>query len=330
MGNSVACDIGVAFIEITIKLDGPEKPFENAKSFHYPPQNCTFYFIRYLKSEIHHFKTSEIYSQIPSSITPIIVCGINYDSFYDTLPQIFNCDFARSSKSNYTALALNFLWQSSPMSFYEYDMINPPLPDGSVTVRQEDYARKIASFEEFYPYLLVNVKSGVSMYLVTSPVNFEKIGGSCLGLNSIWALLKSDENASFDATFDHVLDGNSTNVDMTVGDIYGCRYSFLPEKLTASTCGKLKDDPSYSSKDLTKSLLFMLLFNLGQIAGMHCFDLKVNKMIVIGSVFLNEGIEKLMRFTFNYYSKNILKLYFCDYSQYLRAFGVILQKNLLI
>ena len=62
--------------------------------------------------------------------------------------------------------------------------------------------------------------------------------------------MKCHEIENADDLFEEILTGNNANVDMTVGDIYGCGYLNLPEKLTASTCGKLKDHSNYSIKDL--------------------------------------------------------------------------------
>lgn len=71
--------------------------------------------------------------------------------------------------------------------------------------------------------------------------------------------------------------GDNKNVDMLVGDIYGTDYSRVGLKSTtiASSCGKVfrktsrKEGESVDKpnpNDLSKSLLFMVSNNIGQIA----------------------------------------------------------------
>jgi len=81
---------------------------------------------------------------------------------------------------------------------------------------------KVIDEEELYPYILVNIGSGVSIIKVTEDGKLERIGGSSLGGGTLWGLLSLLTSAQ---TFDEMLElskkGNNDNVDMLVGDIYG-------------------------------------------------------------------------------------------------------------
>lgn len=93
-----------------------------------------------------------------------------------------------------------------------------------------------------YPYLLVNIGSGVSMIKVSGPRQYERIGGTSLGGGTLWGLLSLLTGAR---TFDEMLhmadQGDNTAVDMLVGDIYGTDYSKIGLKSTtiASSFGKV-------------------------------------------------------------------------------------------
>ena len=69
--------------------------------------------------------------------------------------------------------------------------------------------------------------------------------------------------------------GDNSHVDMLVGDIYGQDYSKLGLKSTmiASTFGKVfkkgQTKASFSSEDISKSLLYAMSNNIGQIAYMN-------------------------------------------------------------
>ena len=77
-----------------------------------------------------------------------------------------------------------------------------------------------------FPYLLVNIGSGVSIIKVSGPGQgqFERVSGTNLGGGTFWGLCRLLTGAtSFDEMLELSSQGNSANVDMLVGDIYGGR-----------------------------------------------------------------------------------------------------------
>jgi type II pantothenate kinase len=95
---------------------------------------------------------------------------------------------------------------------------------------------------DVYPYLLVNIGSGVSMIKVSGPKQHERVGGTHLGGGTFWGLMSLLTGSR---TFDDMLAmadrGDNSGVDMLVGDIYGMDYSKIGLKSTAiaSTFGKV-------------------------------------------------------------------------------------------
>lgn len=95
---------------------------------------------------------------------------------------------------------------------------------------------------DVYPYLLVNIGSGVSMIKVSGPGQFQRVGGTHLGGGTFWGLMSLLTGAR---TFDDMLamadNGDNSGVDMLVGDIYGMDYNKIGLKSTAiaSTFGKV-------------------------------------------------------------------------------------------
>lgn len=95
---------------------------------------------------------------------------------------------------------------------------------------------------DVYPYLLVNIGSGVSMIKVSGPKQFQRVGGTHLGGGTFWGIMSLLTGAR---TFDDMLAmadrGDNSGVDMLVGDIYGMDYSKIGLKSTAiaSTFGKV-------------------------------------------------------------------------------------------
>lgn len=97
-----------------------------------------------------------------------------------------------------------------------------------------------------FPYLLVNIGSGVSVLKVTGHGKFERISGSALGGGTFWGLSRLLLNCS---TFDDVIKltnrGDHERVDMLVGDIYGGAYASLDldAGVIASSFGKVTMSP---------------------------------------------------------------------------------------
>lgn len=144
---------------------------------------------------------------------------------------------------------------------------------------------------EVYPYLLVNIGSGVSMIKVSGPKEFQRVGGTHLGGGTFWGIISLLTGAR---TFDDMLAmadrGDNSGVDMLVGDIYGVDYSKIGLKSTtiASTFGKVfrlksaaernekdgegegEDDAEYqpngdvkfSHEDMSRSLLYAIRYAL--------------------------------------------------------------------
>jgi hypothetical protein len=92
-----------------------------------------------------------------------------------------------------------------------------------------------------YPYLLVNVGSGVSFILVRSEHSWERVSGTSLGGGTFFGLANLiTGETSFDRMLDSAEGGNNANVDLTVGDIYGGDYQKFGLKAStiAATFGK--------------------------------------------------------------------------------------------
>ena len=76
-----------------------------------------------------------------------------------------------------------------------------------------------------YPYIIVNIGSGVSILLIESAKKVRRIGGTSVGGGTFLGLSSLLANAE---SFEHALalaeKGDSTRVDKLVKDIYGGNY----------------------------------------------------------------------------------------------------------
>jgi type II pantothenate kinase len=92
-----------------------------------------------------------------------------------------------------------------------------------------------------FPFLVVNIGSGVSIINVTSPSSFKRVSGTAVGGATYYGLCKLLLRCR---TFDEAMDlaelGDSRNVNLTVQDIYGGSYESagLSGEVTASFFGR--------------------------------------------------------------------------------------------
>jgi type II pantothenate kinase len=231
-----------------------------------------------------------------------------------------------------------------------------------------------------YPYLLVNIGSGVSMIKVSGPRDFVRVGGTSLGGGTLWGLLSLLTGArNFEEMLAMAERGDNTAVDMLVGDIYGSDYGKIGLKATtiASSFGKVyrmkrqaereaedhgglangyhirhsspSSSPSPSSQshdpespelesessgihfrpeDISRSLLYAISNNIGQIAYLHAEKHNCSH-IYFGGSFIGGHWQTMatLSYAIKFWSKGAKKAYFLRHEGYLGAVGAFLKRQ---
>ncbi|XP_069676632.1 4'-phosphopantetheine phosphatase isoform X2 [Periplaneta americana] len=189
-----------------------------------------------------------------------------------------------------------------------------------------------------FPYLLVNIGSGVSIMKVESEDSYERIGGTATGGGTFWGLGSLLTKAKgFDELLELAEKGDHRNVDMLVRDIYGGDYKTLglPGDLIASSFGKAmhnhKDrnfnaDTQFSEADLARSLLFTISNDVGQVASLYAMMHKLNKVYFGGYFLRNHPLSMhTVSFSINYWSRGQVQALFLRHEGYLGAIGAFLK-----
>ncbi|SCU98794.1 LAME_0G00584g1_1 [Lachancea meyersii CBS 8951] len=207
-----------------------------------------------------------------------------------------------------------------------------------------------------YPYMLVNIGSGVSILKVDSPAQFTRVGGSSLGGGTLWGLLSLITGAK---TYDEMLSwahgGDNTHVDMLVGDIYGSNYGKIGLKSThiASSFGKVFQraattttqidsvphsndsetstdniqlrNRKFNNSDISKSLLYAISNNIGQIAYLQA---KIHNVpnIYFGGSYIRGHLMTMntLSYAINFWSGGEKQAFFLRHEGYLGAMGAFL------
>jgi type II pantothenate kinase len=219
---------------------------------------------------------------------------------------------------------------------------------------------------DIYPYLLVNIGSGVSMIKVSGPRQYERIGGTSLGGGTLWGLLSLLTGArNFDDMLKLAATGDNSTVDLLVGDIYGTAYNKIGLKSThiASSFGKvykqkraaerdaedgcngdykhrseheLVDGSSelphgsslFKPEDISRSLLYAVSNNIGQIAYLHAEKHNLPH-IYFGGSFIGGHSQTMntLSYAIKFWSKGSKQAYFLRHEGYLGAVGAFLKRQ---
>lgn len=269
--------------------------------------------------------------------------------FYDKIRAALGIDVSREDEMQCLMIGLDFFITEIPREVFTYSETDPM---HFVTPR-----------ETIYPYLLVNIGSGVSMLKITGPRTYERVGGTSLGGGTLWGLLSLLTDAtSFDEMLDLAGQGDNAKVDMLVGDIYGQDYGKIGLKNTAiaSSFGKIyrkkleahqaeptttnaeetqdtatepqtngkKNRVGFNDSDISRSLLYAVSNNIGQIAYLQSQLHNLND-IYFGGTFIRGHRQTIntLSYAIKFWSKGSKQAYFLRHEGYLGAVGAFLRRQ---
>ncbi|XP_078587675.1 pantothenate kinase 3-like [Branchiostoma floridae x Branchiostoma japonicum] len=198
---------------------------------------------------------------------------------------------------------------------------------------REDLCEKMPfDFRNPYPYIVVNIGSGVSILAVYSQDDYKRISGTSLGGGTflgLCCLLTGCD--TFEDAIEMAANGNSTNVDKLVKDIYGGDYTrfALSGETVASSFGNMhiKERREAASKeDLARATLVTITNNIGSIARMCALTEKIERVVFVGNFLrVNPISMKLLADAMDFWSSGQLKALFLEHEGYFGAVGALLQ-----
>ncbi|XP_027354060.1 pantothenate kinase 2-like isoform X1 [Abrus precatorius] len=186
---------------------------------------------------------------------------------------------------------------------------------------------------DLFPYLLVNIGSGVSMIKVDGDGKFERISGTNVGGGTYWGLGRLlTKCKSFDELLELSQKGDNRTIDMLVGDIYGgLDYNKigLSAATIASSFGKTisekKELEEYRPEDISLSLLRMISYNIGQISYLNALRFRL-KRIFFGGFFIRGHAYTMdtISFAVHFWSNGEAQAMFLRHEGFLGALGAFM------
>ncbi|ROW10124.1 hypothetical protein VMCG_02091 [Cytospora schulzeri] len=324
-------------------------------------------FMRHLKEEQQTLNGSH-----PTQLTVMATGGGAY-KYYDKIREVLGVDVIREDEMECLIIGLDFFITEIPREVFTYSETDP--------------MHFASPGDNIYPYLLVNIGSGVSMLKVSGPREYQRVGGTSLGGGTLWGLLSMLTGAgSFDEMLDNAAHGDNANVDMLVGDIYGTDYGKIGLKNTtiASSFGKVfkmkreaedeaedmgglsngdienarqqrqqqqsqqqkpssssssstprpppppppADTARFSSADVSRSLLYAISNNIGQLAFLQS-QVHGLESIYFGGSFIRGHPQTMntLSYAIKFWSGGAKQAYFLRHEGYLGSVGAFLKRQ---
>lgn len=237
------------------KVDGN---IARALSVHVPELKGTLHFFAFETRNIHQLvrfiRTHWANDRAPNPEDHRLIRATGGGSYKyaSTFMEEIGVQLVRLDEMSCTVAGLNFLLTTVNNEVYMYIPKHPSAgaaPSPGPAADFDRTTRFVDTTHNPFPYLLVNIGSGVSILKVTGHDTFERVSGSSLGGGTFWGLARMLLDC---ATFDDVIslthDGDNANVDMLVGDIYGGSYASLglDASIIAASFGKatMRNDSS--------------------------------------------------------------------------------------
>lgn len=257
-------------------------------------------------------------------IKSIMATGGGAHKFYDILNTNFaDLNIHKKDEMKSLIFGLNFFINLKQNEIFTYSDTQ-----GKSYLQNDN--RKEHENEEI---MLVNIGSGVSMLkLNMKNLQYERVGGSSLGGGTLWGLLTLITGISdYDEMLRLASNGDNSNVDMLVGDIYGTAYDAIGLKSTAiaSSMAKIykKPETDFSYGDISKSLLYTVSNNIGQISYLQAKIHNVSKIFFAGSYIRGHLMTmNTLDYAINFWSKNEKSAFFIEHESYLGAMGALISE----
>ncbi|XP_076250494.1 pantothenate kinase 3 fbl isoform X1 [Rhynchophorus ferrugineus] len=282
----------------------------------------SLHFIRFPTSKMKNFLVLANQKGMAKLVTTVCATGGGAYKFEDDFKREVNMKLAKYDEFESLLKGLLYVDKNNLTECYYWSN-----PTDETKCSKEKY-----DFSSPYPFLLVNIGSGVSVLAVNSATEYKRVSGTSLGGGTFLGLccLLTGCN-TFEEAIGLAAEGDHTNVDKLVRDIYGGDYTKfgLPGDLVASSFGQMnsRDRRSkVSRQDLARATLVTITNNIGSIARMCAIQEKVEKVVFIGNFLrVNPIAMKLLAYAMEYWSNGSMKALFLEHEGYFGAVGCLLQ-----
>jgi len=291
--------------------------------FSYRIKGGTLHFIKFETRRMHAFLDLVSQNALAQHLESVTITGGGAHKYESLFEEILRVKIVKPDEMECLVLGVHFLIRTAVRQLFYFNNTN----------FSEEIEKVHVSVNEFRePFLLVNIGSGVSILRIDGPDQYKRVGGSSLGGSTFLALARLLTGAeTYSGALKLASEGDSTQVDMLVRDIYGRGYDALglSGTVVASSFGKMiHPDHKAKPSDLAKAALIMVTNNIGSIVHLHSKIEGVTNVVFAGN-FLENNIFSMrtLAFAMEFWSGGSTRALFLEIIGYSGAVGALIHNS---
>jgi len=285
----------------------------------------SLHFIRFPTSAMNAFVELAKRKGMAELASTVCATGGGAYKFQELIEREVKLKMHKFDELNSLIRGVNFMERSNPGRELFY-YVDARYGDESGAVKTPYVSREI------YPFMLVNIGSGVSILNVEGPEMYKRVHGTSLGGGTFLGLtcLLTDCQ-SFEEAMELAAKGDNRNVDKLVKDIYGGSYERfgLDGDVVASSFGQMNCSERRQRarpEDLARATLVTITNNIGSLARLCARAEGIERVVFVGNFLrINSISMKMLASAMDYWSDGAMKALFCEHEGYFGAIGCLLE-----
>lgn len=281
------------------------------------------HFIRFPTNQMSGFIELAKEKGMAETLSTVCATGGGAYKFEKDFRQELNMELHKFDELDCLLSGLQFIEKNYPKELYYWENAG----------EEEGEAYKVTyDFTDPYPFMLVNIGSGVSILAVRGPDDYSRVSGTSLGGGTFLGLSRLLTNCTtFEEALELAAKGDNRNVDKLVRDIYGGDYDrfHLSGDIVASSFGQMnltEKIAAASKEDLAKATLMMITNNIGSIARLCCRSEGIERVVFVGNFLrINTVAMKSLATAMEFWSGGTSRALFCEHEGYFGAVGCLLE-----
>ncbi len=283
----------------------------------------SLHFIRFPTSQMNAFLQLAKSKGMASLATTFCATGGGAHKFQEAIQRIVQVKLRKYDEIDSLVRGVSFMENHNEGELFYFEA-----PQEDITCMEKAKCAAKAS----YPFLLVNIGSGVSILSVRGPNQYQRISGTSLGGGTflgLCCLLTGCD--TFEEALELAAQGDNQKVDKLVRDIYGGDYTRfgLNGDVVASSFGQMNCKQwrcKATVQDLARATLVTITNNIGSLARLCAKAEAIEQVIFVGNFLrINPISMKMLAYAMDYWSSGLMKALFCEHEGYFGAIGCLLE-----
>ncbi len=282
----------------------------------------SLHFIRFPTSQMNAFIELAKEKGMAKLASTVCATGGGAYKFHDTIQAAVKMTLHKFDEIDSLVHGVDYMGNNNPTELFFY----------ATPQEEASCSKTVFNASVVYPFMLVNIGSGVSILSVRGPNQYQRVSGTSIGGGTFLGLccLLTDCK-TFEEAMELAARGDNRHVDKLVRDIYGGDYNRfgLNGDLVASSFGQMIYEDrrlKASPEDLARAALVTITNNIGSLARLCARAEGIERVVFVGNFLrINSISMKMLASAMDYWSGGAMKALFCEHEGYFGALGCLLE-----